>query len=85
MAKKIEATITAETTTEAPATVFDYAGALVTHKTKSGVIRALHSEGMDTKTIYGLLSKAGVMNEAGTQPIRYQHVRNVLVTQIKKA
>lgn len=43
------------------------------HKTKSGVIRSLAGEGFATKHI------------AKFMDIRYQHVRNVLVTPLKKA
>jgi len=42
------------------------------HKTKSGVIRALAGEGFATKHICKFMG------------IRYQHVRNVLVTPLKR-
>lgn len=42
------------------------------HKNKSGVIRALHAEGFQTKHICKFLN------------IRYQHVRNVLSTPLKR-
>jgi len=42
------------------------------HKTKSAVIRFLHKEGLKRGEIAKLLD------------IRYQHVRNVLVTPLKR-
>lgn len=42
------------------------------HKNKSGVIRALHAEGFQTKHICKFLN------------IRYQHVRNVLTQPLKR-
>jgi len=62
-----------------------YAQLIEQYKTKSGVIRGLHAEGMDTKTIHKTLTEQKVMNEKGTHPLRYQHVRNVLQTIVKKA
>lgn len=62
-----------------------YAELLTKYGTKSGVIRGLHAEGQDTKAIYKTLKDLGVTNTAGSHPIRYQHVRNVLNTPIKKA
>lgn len=53
-------------------------------KSKSAVIRFLHTNGMDCKSIYKLLTQYEWKNNSGTNPIRYQHVRNVLVTPIKK-
>lgn len=53
-------------------------------KSKSSVIRYLNSQGLDCKSIYKLLSDSSWTNNSGTHPIRYQHVRNVLVTVIKK-
>lgn len=42
------------------------------HKNKSGVIRALHADGYQTKHICKFLN------------IRYQHVRNVLTSPLKR-
>lgn len=84
MTKKIEAT--AAVTTEATEAVVTYdVNAMLTElKSKSAVIRKLASDGMACKTIYKLLTEANWTNNAGTNPIRYQHVRNVLVTPVKK-
>lgn len=68
----IESTIEATTAVEAPKT-YDVAALMTELKTKSAVIRYLHGEGL-TK---GAIAKA--------LDIRYQHVRNVLITPIKKA
>lgn len=71
MAKKnVEATI--ESTTEVETSKFDLVALTETLKTKSAVIRYLHSEGMKRGEIAKLLN------------IRYQHVRNVLITPVKK-
>ena len=51
----------------------DYAVLLETYKTKSGMVRFLSAEGFDRGTI------------AKYMGIRYQHVRNILVTPIKKS
>lgn len=61
-----------------------YAELLTSFGSKSGVIRGLHAEGKDCKSIYKILKDLEVTNTAGTHPIRYQHVRNVLNTPIKK-
>lgn len=53
-------------------------------KSKSAVIRYLSSEQIDTKGIYKILTEAKWMNNENTHPIRYQHVRNVLNTIVKK-
>lgn len=87
MAKKNEAQVAntevqGEAQIETPA--FNYTKALETWKTKSGVIRGLHAEGKSCKEIYGLLKGAAVTNNTGSHPIRYQHVRNVLNTPVKK-
>lgn len=74
--------VVTEVVTESPK--FNYGELLTTHKTKSGVIRFLNSQAMDCKSIYKFMTEAKVMNDAGTHPIRYQHVRNVLNTPIKK-
>lgn len=76
--------MTKMTETQVESIVPSYNDLLVTHKSKSGVIRFLHSSGMDTKTIHKFLTKNEVTNNDGTHPIRYQHVRNVLLTPIKK-
>jgi len=44
-------------------------------------IRYLSSIGKDTKTIYNLLKKFEVTTKDGNE-IRYQHVRNVLMTKL---
>ena len=62
-----------------------YNDLLTIHKSKSQVIRYLNSTGMDTKTIHKFLTSFNVTNEKGTHPIRYQHVRNVLNTIVKKS
>lgn len=49
-----------------------YEDLIAEYKTKSALIRALHAEGESRGSI------AKLMN------IRYQHVRNVLITPIKK-
>ncbi len=51
---------------------FDLAQLMETHKTKSGVIRYLASQGMSRGDISRFLG------------IRYQHVRNVLTQPLKK-
>lgn len=61
-----------------------YNDLLTIHKSKSQVIRHLHSSGMVTKDIYRYLTQYGVTNNDGSHPIRYQHVRNVIITPIKK-
>jgi hypothetical protein len=53
--------------------VFDAAAYVKQHVTKSGAIRALTVEGKSRSEIAKMLK------------IRYQHVRNVLITPIKKA
>lgn len=59
--------------------VFDLATYKASHGgTTSGVIRGLHGEGKSRSDIVKLF-------DAGGQKIRYQHVRNVLITPIKKA
>lgn len=69
---------------ETPKEVFNYTKAIETFKSKSGVIRGLHADGKSCKEIYKLLTEAKVTNNDGTHPIRYQHVRNVLNTPVKK-
>jgi hypothetical protein len=73
-------------TTNEEATVVSrsYAQLIESFKTKSGVIRGLHAEGKAAKDIYKILKDLKVTNNEGTHPIRYQHVRNVLNTPIKK-
>lgn len=63
---------------------FNYQELVMKYPTKSQLIRYLNSEGMDTKTIHKFLTENKVMNTSGTHPIRYQHVRNVLNTIVKK-
>ena len=63
---------------------FNVAELLTNLKSKSAVIRHLNSEGLDCKTIYKLLTTEGWTNNEGSHPIRYQHVRNVLNTIVKK-
>jgi hypothetical protein len=77
----IESAVT-ETVTEV--VTRSYQELLTKYGTKSGVIRGLSAEGNDTKGIYKILKDLEVTNTAGTHPIRYQHVRNVLNTPIKK-
>jgi hypothetical protein len=85
MSKKIQTEVALETSVEETKVVQrTYSELLTKYGTKSGVIRGLSAEGMDTKTIYATLKSLEVTNTAGTHPIRYQHVRNVLNTPIKK-
>lgn len=44
-------------------------------------IRFLKSEGMDTKGIYKFLKEHNITTKNGTE-IRYQHVRNTLITPL---
>lgn len=50
---------------------------MIEHKTKSSVIRYLHSEGLSRSQI------VKIFNDGGVKMI-YQHVRNVLITPLKK-
>lgn len=87
MSKKtntIETPTTTTTNEVTPIVTRSYLQLIETYKSKSGVIRGLHSEGQDTKGIYKTLKDLGVTNTKGDHPIRYQHVRNVLNTPIKK-
>lgn len=53
--------------------------------TKSAVIRRLSADGLDHKTIHKVLKDAGWKSDKNPgEPIRYQHVRNVLTQQVKK-
>jgi len=61
------------TTQEVLTTPFDRDGFIKKHGTKSSAIRALTAEGHERKVVAKMLG------------IRYQHVRNVLITPIKKA
>ncbi len=54
---------------------------LSAYPTTSAKIRFLHSTGMPTAKIYNELKSQGVTTKQGGE-IRYQHVRNVLVTQL---
>ncbi len=65
-------TIKNEQTIETTETEFDYNVLLNEHKTVSGVIRYLNSIGKSRSEITKITGK------------RYQHVRNVLVTPLKK-
>lgn len=75
---KNKATEVKTTETEVPATVtagvqpIDMVAALTEHKTVSGVIRYLDSQGHKRGTIAKMTGK------------RYQHVRNVLTQPLKK-
>lgn len=79
-----EATVTREAVTEI-VTQPTYQELLTKFSTKSGVIRGLAAEGKAAKDIFKILKDLGVTNNDGTHPIRYQHVRNVLNTPVKKA
>lgn len=74
----VEATVEATTNVETPAKVEttiqgDLAALMAEHKTKSALIRHLSSLGHKNGPISKFMG------------IRFQHVRNVLVTPIKKA
>lgn len=84
MSKKIEANEVATDVTNEVVTPMTYNDLVTKYKTKSGVIRGLHAEGKDCKSIFKILKDLNVTNNEGTHPIRYQHVRNVLNTPIKK-
>lgn len=64
-------------------TSYDVPALFDQYKTKSAVIRFLNGEGLKTAEIHKVLADAGVTNNAGTEKIRYQHVRNVLKTPVK--
>lgn len=83
MSKKIQNEVI-ESSIVTSENVSTYNELLTIHKSKSQVIRYLHSQGMDVKTIYSFLTLNGVTNNDGSHPIRYQHVRNVIITPIKK-
>ena len=89
MSKKnqnVQTEVVTETSNEVTEVVTrTYAELLTKYGTKSGVIRGLHAEGNDCKGIYKILKDLEVTNTAGSHPIRYQHVRNVLNTPVKKA
>ena len=61
-----------KTTSEAKVVTVDVDAMMKEHKTKSAVIRYLSGTGMSRSDI------------AKTLNIRYQHVRNVLLTPLKK-
>ena len=61
-----------KTTSEAKVVTVDVDALMKEHKTKSAVIRYLSGTGMSRSDI------------AKTLNIRYQHVRNVLLTPLKK-
>lgn len=60
------------TVVEAPVVEVTLEALMTEHKTKSGVIRYLNSQGWTNGKI------------AKFMDIRYQHVRNVLITPLKK-
>lgn len=72
-----------ETVVTEPKKSYDVKALFDQYKTKSAVIRFLNGEGLKTAEIHKVLADAGVMNNAGTEKIRYQHVRNVLKTPVK--
>jgi hypothetical protein len=66
-------------------TTYDIPAMLTQHKTKSGVIRALAAEGLKVNEIHKVLKEAGWHSDKNPgEPIRYQHVRNVLNQNLKK-
>jgi c-di-AMP phosphodiesterase-like protein len=71
MAKKIETTEATVETTATPS--FDAAAYVRKCGSKSAAIRKLHADGRSRGDIAKLLG------------LRYQHVRNVLITPVKKA
>lgn len=72
-------------TTVAETPKYDVAALLGEHKTRSAVIRYLSGQGHDVKGIHKILVAAGWKSEKSGEPIRYQHVRNVLKQQPKRA
>lgn len=55
---------------------YELAGLLETHKTKSATIRYLSSQGLSRSEIVKVFNNGG-------DPIRYQHVRSVLVQPVR--
>lgn len=71
-AKTIETAVTEKVAKVEVTIPFNYQDLLTEHKTKSGIIRFLNSKGYKNGPI------------AKYMGIRFQHVRNVLVTPVKK-
>jgi hypothetical protein len=71
-------------TTQTVAKTYDVSALLNEHKTKSAVIRYLASQGETVASIHKILVSAGWKSEKSGEPIRYQHVRNVLKTPAKR-
>lgn len=81
MSKKSNAAVvesTETTTTETSVVTHDIKALMEQYKTKSAVIRHLHSLGMKRGDIVKVFTDGGVK-------MIYQHVRNVLVQTPKKA
>ena len=55
---------------------YELQGLIETHKTKSAVIRYLSSQGLSRSEIVKVFNNGG-------DPIRYQHVRSVLIAPVK--
>lgn len=79
MAKKNEAVQTTESNEVSATQTRDFAELAKTHTTKSAMIRFLYADGMKK----GEIAKA--LSEFYGKDMRYQHVRNVLITPVKKA
>ena len=78
MAKNIKTAQTVETeVVQVQEVTHDVAALMEQHKTKSAVIRYLAGQGLKTGAINKAFETAGIK-------MRYQHVRNVLVTPTKK-
>lgn len=79
-AAKVETVANTETTETAKVeqVAVDVKALLETMETKSAVIRHLASTGMKTGDINKAFETAGIK-------MRYQHVRNVLITPVKKS
>lgn len=73
MTKNVEVAVVEAVATKVEFVQATYDALLTEHKTVSGVIRHLASTGMSRGDIAKVTNK------------RYQHVRNVLVTPLKKA
>lgn len=82
-----EGSLAIDTSTKAGTIVqFDVNAMFVELKSKSAVIRALHAAPNNLKVneIHKLLKDAGWKADKSGEPIRYQHVRNVLTQKPKK-
>lgn len=81
-----EGNLTPNTTSTTVSNVtYDIPALLQEHKTRSGVIRYLASQGLKTNQIHKILKDAGWRSHKdNNEPIRYQHVRNVLTQPLKK-